>query len=125
MRPVSVYSDLGNTVIVQGVSGGMEFGKYVVPLTSSHLPPEKASPEWIEGGFILAPATGLLSWLPPGGEDSLKLAPPAGPTLIDIGGGELAKVYDYKKSQPGGAANRSQPIRSETNPAPAAAGSGR
>ena len=30
--------DKGNIVAVQGTSGGVEYGKYIVPLVSSHLP---------------------------------------------------------------------------------------
>lgn len=30
--------DVGNIVVVQGKSGGVEYGKYIVPLVSSHLP---------------------------------------------------------------------------------------
>lgn len=30
--------DVGNIVLVQGKSGGVEYGKCIIPLVSSHLP---------------------------------------------------------------------------------------
>ena len=38
-HPIKVYEDIGNIVIVQKIAGGMEYGKYIMPPASSHMPP--------------------------------------------------------------------------------------
>ncbi len=87
--------DVGNIVIVQGKSGGVEYGKYIVPLVSSHLP------------F---------------GED-LNLGSTA--YHIEGNKGMGATVYDYRKGQLPSAADGNQPFRLETNLMPSVAGSRR
>ena len=37
-HPIKVYEDGGNTVIVQKIVGGVEYGKYFMPPESSHVP---------------------------------------------------------------------------------------
>jgi len=85
--------DVGNIVVVQGKSGGVEYGKYIVPFVSSHLP--------FGGDLMLEPTT------------------------FSIEGARGAVVYDYRKGQPPGAADGSQPFRLETNSMPSVAGSRR
>jgi hypothetical protein len=123
---IRVYKDRGNTVIVQHIADGVEFGKYAVPCYSSSFPAMDVNGGlMIGGGITLTPATGLSLWLLPGGEGSFTIEPAASPTFVFIDTGELAAVYDYRKSQPDGAANWRQPIRSDINRPPAAAASGR
>ena len=38
LHPIKVYTDVGNTVIVQKMVAGQEFGKYIILPESSHLP---------------------------------------------------------------------------------------
>src|SRR5262245_42844955 len=90
-----VYQDHGNIVLEQGKSGGVEYGKYIVPRESSYFPLAQ------QGGFLLGPAT----------------------EHITGGGGTGAAVYDYQRGQPDGAAIASQHFRFEwTNSASPAAG---
>lgn len=112
-KPIRVYhaGDGSHIVVVQEVNDEFESGKYIVPMTSSLLPaglvglrPEKAGSAevftpWSMGGSSLI--------------------------VLESDHSGLAEVYNYRKSQPDGPANRSQPIRSETNGTSAAAGSGR
>lgn len=37
LHPIKVYKDQGNIVIVQTITNGFEFGKYITPGTSSHV----------------------------------------------------------------------------------------
>lgn len=37
VKPVRVYHDMGHTVLVQTTIGGVEYGKYLVPVASSHV----------------------------------------------------------------------------------------
>jgi hypothetical protein len=37
LHPIKIYNDIGNTVIVQAITNGMEYGKYITPTTSSHM----------------------------------------------------------------------------------------
>ena len=96
LHPLSVYQDRGNVVVVQTVTYGVESGKYIKPLVSSY---DRFGEE---GDFILTPATGCPSCLSDG-----------------------AWVYDYRKRQPDGPANRSQRVRSGTGRTSSDAGSGR
>jgi hypothetical protein len=95
LHPVRVYSDHINTVVVQRVTDGVESGKYLIPLISSYIPFGE------EAGFRITPTD----------------------SYVDMGRGTgLAQVYDYRRSQPDGAADGGQPFRSETNQASGAAG---
>ena len=38
LHPIRVYHDVGNTVIVQVITNGMEYGKYIALPTSSSMP---------------------------------------------------------------------------------------
>lgn len=38
LHPIKIYLDIGNTVIVQAITNGMEYGKYIKPSASSHMP---------------------------------------------------------------------------------------
>ena len=87
--------DVGNIVVVQGKSGGVEYGKYIIPLPSSHLP--------LGRDLILGPTK----------------------CQIEGSGGPGAEVYDYWKGRLLGAADGSQPFRSETNLMPSVPGSRR
>ena len=102
-HPISIYhvADGSHIVLVQSITNGVESGKYIWPMFSSRGP----------GGDGFA----LTGW-----------RGPTGSSLIDLGARQgLAAVLEYTKGQPDGAANRSQPIRSETNRTSSAAGSGR
>ena len=96
LHPIRVYEDHGNVVVVQGKTGGIEYGKYIVSVLSSYIPYAG------EDGFSLVPAGHIQ-----GDHDA------------------VAEVFDFRRGQPGGAANRSQPVQAETNRTSAAAGSGR
>ena len=43
LHPIKVYDDLGNTVVVQKIVNGVEYGKYIGSVLSSHYP----GPEFI------------------------------------------------------------------------------
>jgi len=75
LHPVKVYYDIGNTVVVQTIINGVEWGKYIVPAYSSHIPFRG------EGGFRLMPATDF-------------------PSGVYLPGGTTvwAKVYDYRRT---------------------------
>jgi len=96
-KPIAVYhvADGSHILVVQSITNGIESGKYIWPWFSS------LGPGW--GGQVLKP------W---------------GVVDLDQRKG-LADVYDYTKGQQDGAANGSQPIRSETNAMSPAAGSRR
>jgi hypothetical protein len=38
LNPIRIYYDVSNIAIVQGISNGFEYGKYISPSTSSHMP---------------------------------------------------------------------------------------
>jgi len=103
LKPVTMYLDHGNLVVVQKANEGVESGKYVIPFVSSHDPRLGG-----DGRFILTPVKGF-------------------PKIIDLGRevGTLAEVYEYRKSQPRGPTDRSHSIRTETNRTSSAAGSRR
>jgi hypothetical protein len=95
LNPAKVYFDGGNIVVAQLIVGGTEYGMYFKPLTSSLDTLDG------EGGFTFVPATSLSAYLPPWDEVDFTLMPGAGsPEIIDIGGGELAAAYHYRRSQP-------------------------
>ncbi len=71
LKPIKVYVDVTNLIIVQRVADGIESGKYVIPSLSSHGP---------SGKFIKFTRVGLLDGL--------------------VEGDPLAEVYDYERSQP-------------------------
>ncbi len=52
LHPIKVYHDVGNTVIVQTITNGFEYGKYITPFTSSY---------GAQGDFHLTPTHGPVS----------------------------------------------------------------
>jgi hypothetical protein len=86
LHPVRVYMDGPNIVVVQSKSSRVESGKYIIPHVSSHLPLGE------HGDLVLGSKT----------------------CVISIGQGMGAVVCDYRRGQPRGAADRSEPFRPET-----------
>jgi hypothetical protein len=92
-NPIRIYraGDSSHIVVVQNVAGGVESGKYIVPLTSSLGQDTRT--------FVLTRC------LVKGSE------------FVDLGKRSgLARVYNYTRSTSDGSASGSQPLASETNP---------
>ncbi len=77
LKPIAVYHHGMNLVVAQHAKNGIESGKYLIPLTSSHGVPEDGR---IGDGFVIVPASDM-------------------PGLFDLGD-NLATVYNYRRSQP-------------------------
>jgi len=80
-NPIKIYRDVGNLVVVQMIAFGIESGKYIMPMVSSHLPETGG-----DGGFKITPQPGSKEW-----------------TIIHFDSGVLSEdigaaiVWDYHK----------------------------